>query len=515
MELRAKSLLAALIIVLFSTSLYANLVITEIMGRSLITIAPMDWWELTNTGDSAVNLLSYSWDDDHLDVRANVFGSVTIDPGESIIIINATNPTLINSWKSIWGLDASVQIIGTIFDHGLSASDKVVLFNALNQVVTVCSYIGQPDGHSAVFDSDTSFLGFSQLGSFGSWQATGFTDVASPSVAETSQEEVTFDRKIFWTDKEDPPVSKIQRINSDFNDVENILTAANGLNAPRGIDLDFSKGLMYWASTGNGRIYRAKLDGSEKTTLLTIAGFTMLADMELDLLNGYLYYSETIPGIISRIPIAGGTPEIVVNTLNMPYYFDLDIVNNYIYYTDGESPHIWRYDMGTDTEVNLITNQQHVRDVEIDLNAGKLYFNDRGVDSHSVNVANLDGSGIQVLYDANDGLDRPHGLAIDFENDVLYWTDTETHAICKAPADGSGPVETIVTATDTDEPWELVIYLGDADINRDYEYDLKDFALLAKQWDKINCDTCMGADLTDDGNVDIDDLAKLADYWLQ
>jgi hypothetical protein len=382
-------------------------------------------------------------------------------------------------------------------------------------MVTTCSYSNQPDGHSAVFDSDTSFLGFSQLGSFGSWQATGFTDVASPSVAETSQEEVTFDRKIFWTDKEDPPVSKIQRINSDFNDVENILTVANGLNAPRGIDIDFSKGLMYWASTGNGRIYRAKLDGSEKTTLLTIAGFTMLADMELDLLNGYLYYSETIPGIISRIPIAGGMPEIVINTLNMPYYFDLDIVNNYIYYTDGESPHIWRYDMGTDTEVNLITNQQHVRDVEIDLNAGKLYFNDRGVDSHSVNVANLDGSGIQVLYDANDGLDRPHGLAIDFENDVLYWTDTETHAICKAPADGSGPVETIVAATDTDEPWELVIYLGDADINRDYEYDLKDFALLARQWDKINCDTCMGADLTDDGNVDIDDLAKLADYWLQ
>jgi len=516
MKLSGKFLLTALIVVIFSTSLHANLVITEVMGRSLVTTAPMDWWELTNTGNSAVNLLSYSWDDENSDVRANVFGSVTINPGESIIIINTTNITTINSWKGIWGLDASVQIIGIAFDHGLGGDDGVVLFNPLNQVVTFCSYVNHPDAASAVFGGDASFLGYSQLGSFGAWRATGFADVASPGVAETSQEEVTFDRKIFWTDKEDPPVSKIQRINSDCNDVENILAVANGLNAPRGIDIDFSKGLMYWASTGNGQICRANLDGSEKVTLLTIAGFTMLADMELDLLNGYIYYSETAMRTISRIPIDGGTPEIVVSSTNTPYYFDLDVVNNYIYYSDGESPNIWRYDMNADTEVNLITNQQHVRDIEIDLNAGKLYFNDRGVDSHSVNVANLDGSDARVLYDANDGpLDRPHGLAIDFENDMLYWTDTETHLICRAPADGSGPVETIVDATDTDEPWQLVIYLGDADINRDYAYDMKDFALLAGQWQNINCDTCMGADLTDDGNVDIDDLAKLADYWLQ
>ena len=512
MKLREVSLFAALTVLLFSTSLSANLVITEIMGRSLITSAPMDWWELTNTGSIAVNLLSYSWDDEHAGLRANVFGSVIINPGESIIIIDNTNTTLINSWKSVWGLDPSVQVIGVIFDHGLSESDSVVLFNALNQEVTRSSYINQPNAHSAVFDGGASFLGFSQLGSFGSWQATGFADIASPSVAEINQEEMTFDRKIFWTDKEDPPVSKIQRINADCNDVENILTVANGLNAPRGIDIDFSKGLMYWASTGNYAINRANLDGSEKTTLLAIPGFTVLADMELDLLNGYIYYSETMLRTISRIPIAGGTPEIVVNTTNTPYYFDLDIVNNYIYYSDNESPNIWRYDMTTDTEASLITNQQWVRDIEIDLNAGKLYFNDRG--AHTVNVANLDGSNVQVLYDANDTLDRPHGLAIDFENDMLYWTDTETHAIYKAPANGSGPVETIVTANDTDEPWELVIYLGDADINRDYEYNLKDFALLAEQWQSTNCDTCMGADLTDDGNVDIDDLAKLADYWL-
>ena len=514
MKLREKSLIALLIIVLCSTSLYADLVITEIMGRSLITTAPMDWWELTNTGNSTINLLGYRWDDNHANPGANIFGSVIINPDESIIIIDTTSAMAISTWKGIWGLDSGVQVVGMAFSHGIGDRDQIFLFNALNQVVTVSSYTNQPNGLSAVFGADASFLGYSQLGSFGSWQATGFADIASPGVADINQDEVTFERKIFWTDKEDPPVSKIQRVNSDFNDVENILTVADGLNAPRGIDIDFAKGLMYWASTGNQTIYRAKLDGSEKTVLLSISAFTVLADMELDLLNGYIYYSESMPGTISRIPIEGGTPEIIVNTGKSPYYFDLDIVNNYIYYSDANSPVIWRYSLIDSSEAALVTNQQQVRDIEIDLNAGKLYFNDSV--AHTVNVADIDGTNVHRLYDANDtNLDRPHGLAIDFENNILYWTDAETHLICKAPADGSGPVETIVTAADTTEPWELVLYLGDADINRDYEYNLKDFALLAKQWQNIKCDTCMGADLTNDGNVDANDLAKLADYWLR
>ena len=514
MKLREKSLIATLILVLFSTSLYADLVITEVMGRSTITTARMDWWELTNTGVSAIDLSGYSWGD-RANPGVNVFGPVIIGPGESIIIIDSTSSAMITTWRGIWGLDSNVQVIGMTFSNGLGGDDRVLLFNTSNQQVTVSSYTNQPDGLSAVFGADASFLGYSQLGSFGSWQATGFGDVASPGIAIFNQQEVTFERKIFWTDKENPPVSKIQRINSDCNGIENILTVADGLNAPRGIDIDFSKELMYWTGTGNQAIYRAKLDGSERTVLLSISAFTGLADLELDLLNGYIYYSESIPGTISRIPIEGGTPEIIVNTGKSPYYFDLDIVNNYIYYSEINSPVIWRYSTVDGNETALVTNQQEVRDIEIDLNAGKLYFNDSV--AHTVNVADIDGNNVQQLYDANNttNLNRPHGLVIDFENNMLYWTDAETHLICKAPTDGSGPVEVIVTAADTTEPWEMVIYLGDADINRDYKCNLEDFALLAKQWQNINCDTCMGADLTNDGNVDANDLAKLANYWLK
>ena len=44
----------------------AELVITEIMSQSNHqSPTEGDWWELTNTGPAAINLLGYSWDDDH------------------------------------------------------------------------------------------------------------------------------------------------------------------------------------------------------------------------------------------------------------------------------------------------------------------------------------------------------------------------------------------------------------------------------------------------------------------
>ena len=61
------------------SALHADLVITEIMGRSNHN-APTDcdWWELTNTGPNTINLSGYSWDDDHQRVGMNVFPDIFI-----------------------------------------------------------------------------------------------------------------------------------------------------------------------------------------------------------------------------------------------------------------------------------------------------------------------------------------------------------------------------------------------------------------------------------------------------
>jgi hypothetical protein len=54
--------------------------------------------------------------------------------------------------------------------------------------------------------------------------------------------------------------------------------------------------------------------------------------------------------------------------------------------------------------------------------------------------------------------------------------------------------------------------LGDTD--GDDDIDMEDFAAFAAQWLKTQCGACGGADLTDDGDVRVDDLYKLAAGWL-
>ncbi len=57
------------------------------------------------------------------------------------------------------------------------------------------------------------------------------------------------------------------------------------------------------------------------------------------------------------------------------------------------------------------------------------------------------------------------------------------------------------------------VYVGDIDF--DGNIDLPDFAILAGYWYDTDCGACGGADLTDDGIVNFDDLAELAENWLK
>ena len=57
-----------------------------------------------------------------------------------------------------------------------------------------------------------------------------------------------------------------------------------------------------------------------------------------------------------------------------------------------------------------------------------------------------------------------------------------------------------------------------ADLDDDFDIDLKDFAVFAEHWPEISCDEqnnwCGGADLTCDGEVGLDDLREFVANWL-
>lgn len=52
------------------------------------------------------------------------------------------------------------------------------------------------------------------------------------------------------------------------------------------------------------------------------------------------------------------------------------------------------------------------------------------------------------------------------------------------------------------------------DFNSDSHVNLRDFVVLARNWDAIDCCACEGAELTGNGQLGFDDLLELADNWL-
>ena len=178
---------------------HADLVITEVMAFSKHTNNTAydgDWWELTNTGTSAVNLSGYKWDDIPTPAlpSVSIFPNVSIAAGESIIIL-AEKAADIAAWKTTWGL-TTTQVInreqfaamgGEAFSGLSDIEDEVNLYDPSGQLVANVSFGASTTGLSQAFHLDgTAIYGLhSANGRHGAYLSTQtFNDTASPGNAK-------------------------------------------------------------------------------------------------------------------------------------------------------------------------------------------------------------------------------------------------------------------------------------------------------------------------------------------
>jgi Lamin Tail Domain/Abnormal spindle-like microcephaly-assoc'd, ASPM-SPD-2-Hydin len=182
---------------ILTASVHGQLVITEVMASSAhaaTTNANGDWWELTNTGPTAVNLTGYKWDDTPTPLTPTVsnFPSGTIiQPGESIIVLD--EPTAnVATWRTAWGLPVTLQVIerpatavvGVEPFSGLgSLGDQVNLYGPTGALVANVSFGASTAGKSLAFHRDgTPIYGLSSVtGEQGATTSTlSPSDVGSP-----------------------------------------------------------------------------------------------------------------------------------------------------------------------------------------------------------------------------------------------------------------------------------------------------------------------------------------------
>lgn len=200
----------------------------------------------------------------------------------------------------------------------------------------------------------------------------------------------------------------IERINFDGSG-HTVIIPKGETFTPKQIQLDVVSGFIYWSDREGMRVMRAKLDGTDITTLIQTGNgeedrkdeTRHCVGVAIDPVNGYLYWTQ-------KGPANGGKGRI--------FRAGLDIPPN--------------SDPSRRSDVELIFDElPEPIDLEIDLMTGNLYWTDRGdgPDGNTLNRARIYKKHIGQHEVLASGLKEAIGLSLDIENDKVYFTDLKGH----------------------------------------------------------------------------------------
>jgi len=195
----------------YNTSVVAQITITEVSSSNVLG---EDWFELTNTGGTTVDLTGFFWDDDPVGTDDGAtFGDVLLESGESLIVLEGSEleDSIATTFRDTYDLDASLQILteddftGNDTFSGLSSGgDQISLYdtnpNASGAVFNLIDFVefsaAPEEGVDSAFGSSFDFTQLdngvptlSVSGSNGSVTASN-GDVGSPGFADAASQAI-------------------------------------------------------------------------------------------------------------------------------------------------------------------------------------------------------------------------------------------------------------------------------------------------------------------------------------
>ena len=210
-------------------------------------------------------------------------------------------------------------------------------------------------------------------------------------------------------------------VNPDGSDLK--VLVADRHRIPDGIVVDNEAGHIYWTEMGipskeDGSIERANVDGSNHITIVPNGKTFTPKQLQLDKRNGRLYWCDREGMRVMRSNLDGSSIETLVQTGK----------------GEADRADLTRWCVG----------------IAIDVQGGKLYWTQKGIDNAGVGRifrAGLDipkgesctsRSDIELLFDK---LPEPIDLDLDLDRRLLYWTDRgdppRGNTVSRAPMDAA------------------------------------------------------------------------------
>ena len=198
------------------------------------------------------------------------------------------------------------------------------------------------------------------------------------------------------------------------NPVPRTLVASAG-QGPDGIAIDLAAGYLFWTGMGNpsaddGFVRRSNLDGSNVVTLVPAGGTYTPKQMRVDPAGGKLYWSDREGMRVQRSNVNGSSVETLVTTGTTA--------------TDRMDESRWCVGMAIDTA------------------GGWFYWSQKGGDNEGVGSirrahiqmpagqTSTNRTDIEILFS---GLPEPIDVELDLEAGMIYWADRGDDTINRAP----------------------------------------------------------------------------------
>ncbi len=219
------------------------------------------------------------------------------------------------------------------------------------------------------------------------FKSAALAAVAMTAICTTQAEGA---KQIFWEE-----YGLIQKMNLDGSGQKVVMegTKIEGFHA------DAEEGHIYWWERISKSIFRSDMDGANKVRLYKMADYyehIYCHDLTVDVEGRRIYWSvrdnrsATGTGIKS-INFSGGDEQWLVNDLNLPFGIEID--------------------------------------------NGRLFWNDAS--ASTIESISLDGTDRQLIA-SGATVQKPIGLSLDRENDVLYYCNIQAGQVMKINYDGSG-----------------------------------------------------------------------------
>lgn len=265
---------------------------------------------------------------------------------------------------------------------------------------------------------------------------------------------------IYWstiaTTGANTSTSTIKRARLDGTDVETVIS--NPMSGRfGGIAFDVDKGLLY--SGDISTLFRANLDGTGRTVLVTN---TSVTDVELDLVHGKVYWSDTTRDFINRANLDGSEAETIIrlNYVDLVEGLALDPVAGKLFLSYCTSPaasaiRVANLDGSGMTTFKQLAAAAGPFEIEFDTDSGTLYWNEYHGGQLPQQVRKTAANGmvpVSLAFSPTNGLNN--GIHFDPVEGKVYYADNAKN-LCRANPDGSN-LEMLLFETNTVNYVEVV-----------------------------------------------------------